>query len=131
MGKLIKPDEKGIIEIIGKSNGSNLSKPFSREIFLIETHIAGTSYVSNMDTIAKNLDSGVKLNFFREPDNKYDKLAIVIKDLSGNKVGYVPRVKNEILARLMDAGKLIYGIVQNKEKIQNWYRIEVKIFLKD
>lgn len=131
MGKLIKPDEKGIIEIIGKSNGGNLSKPFSREIFLIETHIAGTSYVSNMDTIAKNLDSGVKLNFFREPDNKYDKLAIVIKDLSGNKVGYVPRVKNEILARLMDAGKLIYGIVQNKEKIQNWYRIEVKIFLKD
>lgn len=74
MGKLIKPDEKGIIEIIGRSNGSNLSKPFSREIFLIETHIAGTSYVSNIDTIAKNLDSGVKLNFFREPDNKYDKL---------------------------------------------------------
>ncbi len=131
MGKLIKPDEKGIMEIVGGGGGANLSKPFSREIFLVETHIAGTSYISNIDALAKNLDRGVKLNFFREPNNKYDKLAIVIKDSSSNKIGYVPREKNEVLARLMDAGKLIYGIVKNKEKIQNWYRIEIKIFLKD
>ncbi len=131
MGELVKPNAKGLIEVIGGKNGFDLSKPFSREIFLIDTHIAGTSYVPNIDIIGEKLVRGTKLNFFREPDNRYDKLAIVIKDLYGNKIGYVPRKTNEILARLMDAGKLIYGVVKEKELVGNWYNIDIKIFLYD
>ncbi len=109
-----------------------LGKPFQREIFLIDTHVAGTTYVEDIDVIGgENIVKGTKLNFFREKDNKYDELAIIIKDEKGNKIGYVPKDKNEVLARLMDAGKLIYGIVEDKEYIDNWLKIDISIYLKD
>ncbi len=31
----------------------------------------------------------------------------------------------------MDAGKLIYGIVEDKEYIDNWLKIDISIYLKD
>lgn len=44
-------------------------------------------------------------------DNEYDERTIAIKNENGDKLGYIPRDKNEILSRLMDAGKLLYGEV--------------------
>jgi hypothetical protein len=74
---------------------------------------------------------GKKLYFYREPENPYDKLAIVIKDENGNKLGYVPRDQNEILSRLMDAGKLIYAIIYGKNYINEWLEITMQIFMDD
>jgi len=31
----------------------------------------------------------------------------------------------------MDAGKLIYGIVEDKEHMDNWLKIDISIYLKD
>lgn len=131
MSSIDKPTKASIIEIISKGGHIELGKPFQREIFLIDTHVAGTNYVENIDVIQENIVKGSKLNFFREKDNKYDELAIIIKDEKGNKIGYVPEDKNEVLARLMDAGKLIYGIVEGKEYIDNWLKIDISIYLKD
>lgn len=39
--------------------------------------------------------------------------------------------KNEILSRFMDAGKLLYGKVKSKEKIDEWIKIEMEVYLKD
>jgi len=39
--------------------------------------------------------------------------------------------KNEILARLMDAGKLIFGRVEKKEKVDDWVKITIKVFMRD
>ncbi len=41
-----------------------LGKPFQREIFLIDTHVAGTTYVEDIDVIGENIVKGTKLNFF-------------------------------------------------------------------
>lgn len=131
MSNIEKPTKNAIIEIINKVGNIELGKPFQREIFLIDTHVAGTTYVEDIDAIEENIVKGTKLNFFREKDNKYDELAIIIKDEKGNKIGYVPKDKNEVLARLMDAGKLIYGIVEDKEYIDNWLKIDISIYLKD
>ncbi len=131
MSNIEKPTKNAIIEIINKVGNIELGKPFQREIFLIDTHVAGTTYVEDIDVIGENIVKGTKLNFFREKDNKYDELAIIIKDEKGNKIGYVPKDKNEVLARLMDAGKLIYGIVEDKEYIDNWLKIDISIYLKD
>ncbi|NLZ35676.1 HIRAN domain-containing protein [Clostridium cochlearium] len=131
MSNIEKPTKNAIIEIINKVGNIELGKPFQREIFLIDTHVAGTTYVEDIDAIGENIVKGTKLNFFREKDNKYDELAIIIKDEKGNKIGYVPKDKNEVLARLMDAGKLIYGIVEDKEYIDNWLKIDISIYLKD
>jgi len=75
------------------------------------------------------LNIGDKLDFFREPDNPYDKKAIVIKNADGVKVGYVPRADNVIFSRLMDAGKLLFGRITAKETQGSWLKINIKVFL--
>lgn len=70
-----------------------------------------------------------RLEFFREPDNQYDKQAIVIKTANGVKIGYVPMQDNVIFARLMDAGKLLFGKITSKEKKGSWVKKYIKVFL--
>lgn len=70
-----------------------------------------------------------RLDFFREPDNRYDPEAIVIKTAAGAKIGYVPRQDNVIFARLMDAGKLLFGRISQKKKKGSWVKIGIKVFL--
>ena len=59
----------------------------------------------------------------------HDAQAIVIKATDGVKIGYVPRQDNVIFARLMDAGKLLFGKITEKEKKGKWVRISIDIFL--
>lgn len=47
------------------------------------------------------------------------------------KLGYIPMKNNKVFARLMDAGKLLYGVVRRKEMDGEYHRIVVKIYLKD
>ncbi len=39
--------------------------------------------------------------------------------------------KNEVLARLMDAGKLIFGKLEAKEWIDDWLKLDVRVFMRD
>lgn len=50
---------------------------------------------------------GTRLKAVREADNQYDKWAIKIYTQSGTPLGYIPAIKNQSTARLMDAGKRI------------------------
>lgn len=103
--------------------------PFERDIFLFETHIAGTTHIENIHEIEKNLKIKDKLSFYREPKNPYDSEAIIIKTKDKVKIGYVPQKDNVIFARLMDAGKLLFGEIKTKEIIGEWVKIEIKIYL--
>ncbi len=47
------------------------------------------------------------------------------------KLGYIPRQYNKIPARLMDAGKYLYGVVRKKEETGGYYHIVVKIYMQD
>lgn len=49
----------------------------------------------------------------------------------GVKIGYVPRQDNAIFARLMDAGKLLFGKITEKEKKGAWVKIYIKVFLRE
>lgn len=132
MGDLIKTDGNNLVNLLhGKGGQLAVPKPYEREIFLFDTQVAGTSYVDNIKEIESKLETDVRLEFFREPDNKYDKKAIVIKTVDGDKVGYVPRQDNVIFSRLMDAGKLLFGKVSSKEMKGEWLRIGLKVYLKD
>lgn len=64
-----------------------------------------------------------------EPNNPYDKQAIVIKTGNGVKIGYVPKQDNIVFSRLMDAGKLLFGRISDKEKKGKWVVIKIKVFL--
>ena len=132
MNELIRIDETNIVSILNsEKHGLDIGKPFSRQIYLITASIAGSYYVDNIGDLLDQLEIGAKLRFVREPDNQYDELAILVKDNNNNKLGYVPRKKNPILARLMDAGKLIYGTVKTVNDDDNYINIEMEIFMDD
>lgn len=132
MSDLVKSEAGGLIGLLHQQGGGlEIPKPFERDIFLFDTHVAGTTHVEGMDELEPYLQIGDKLEFFREPDNLYDPKAITIKNTDGVKVGYVPRQDNIIFSRLMDAGKLLFGKITSKERKGKWVKIEIGIYLHD
>lgn len=132
MGDLMKSGGGGLMGLLHSQNGElTMPKPFEREIFLFDTYIAGSSFVEGIEELEKHLNEGDKLDFFREPDNKYDSKAIVIKTDNGVKIGYVPRNDNVIFSRLMDAGKLLFGRINSKKGSGKWVKINIKVYLQE
>ncbi len=129
MGKLVKSNNGELVSLIHGKDGLELPKPFERDIFLFETHVAGTSHIEGIQELEPHLKLDDKLNFFREPENSYDPQAIAIETTDGVKIGYVPKSDNVIFARLMDAGKLLFGKIINKEMSGEWLKIEIKVYL--
>lgn len=130
MSELAKGDAGRLLGLLRNEDGSlSIPKPFERDIFLFDTHIAGTSFVEGIDELEPHLHPDDRLDFFREPDNPYDPQAIVIKNAHGIKLGYVPRADNVIFSRLMDAGKLLFARIVSKELQGDWWKIEIKVFL--
>ena len=130
MDELNKAGKSGLVSLLHGENGEiSIPKPFERDIFLFDTYVAGTSHIEGMEELEPHLQTGDRLDFFREPDNQYDAQAIVIKTADGVKIGYVPRQDNVIFARLMDAGKLLFGRISEKEKKRKWVKISIDIFL--
>lgn len=125
-------DSIGEIEIIKELLPTKeVPKPFSRDIFLFDTYIAGTSYIEDIEEIFDSINIDTELYFYREPQNIYDKYAIVIRTNTGKKIGFVPATDNIVFARLMDAGKLLIAKISNLNEIENWKRIGIKIYLRD
>ena len=130
MGDLIKTDSGRLVSLLHGAGGNlSVPQPFERDIYLFDTHVAGTSFIGGIEELEPHLNLGDKLDFFREPDNPHDKQAIVIKNQDGIKVGYVPRKDNLIFSRLMDAGKLLFGRITAKEMRDSWLKMDIKIFL--
>lgn len=102
---------------------------FKKEILVLECLVAGTSF-RKLDKVEAELLSTVQLEMKREGKNEFDEFAIALffKEV---KVGYIPRDKNEVIARLMDAGKAFYATIKAKEWEGNWLRLDVKVFMND
>jgi hypothetical protein len=115
--------------MLGALNGPGISLPYDVDILLLECYVAGTSYVEDIESIEPSLEAGAILLCRREPSNEHDALAILVLDAQGRKLGYVPRAKNEVLARLMDAGKNIYARLVSKEWQESWLRLGVEVRL--
>ncbi len=132
MNDLISAGGGGILDLLhGNGDAVSVPEPFMREIFLFYTYVAGTSYVEGIEELDPYLKIGDKLSFYREPDNPYDDKAIRIENTDGVKIGYVPRADNPVFARLMDAGKLLFGRIKEKSMQGDWLQIRIDIFLQD
>ena len=85
----------------------------------------------------KALKKGDRLKLLLEPKNKYDEKAILVLDPKGKKLGYIPRVKNEVLYHLMDAGKELFGIVHggdigdHLDERDSWIEIYIDVYMCD
>lgn len=130
MSDLVKSGGSGLVGLLhGKGGEISKPKPFEKDIFLFDTYVAGTTHIEGIEELEPHLNVDDRLAFFREPDNRYDTQAIVIKTVDGVKIGYVPKQDNVIFARLMDAGKLLFGKITSKEKKGSWVKIYIKVFL--
>jgi hypothetical protein len=100
-----------------------------KDILVLECLVAGTSF-RRLKEVESLLQTEVKLKMKREVDNKFDEFAVALY-FENEKIGYIPRDKNEVIARLLDAGKSFFAGIKAKEWEGNWLKIEVKIYLKD
>jgi len=105
-------------------------QPFAREILLTECHVSGTVH-KELKAIEPALVSGMILTLRREPANAHDSLAIRVYDPEGNPLGYIPRVTNAPLARLMDAGKPVFAKLQAKAWHGDWLKIDIGVYMRD
>lgn len=128
MGGLTSISNNDLSALLGGNGLDNLPKPFAHDIFLTHFHIAGSIYREHIDLIVKDLQEGQIVSFLREPDNAYDTLAILVLDRQKRKIGYMPRQINHIPARLMDAGKLLYGKVDSAPSARD---IVITLFMKE
>ena len=127
---IVKIDPK-YLEIVRSSlNKTGLPKPFVQEVELLDCNIAGTTFI-NLKDIEPNLKNNQLLVLKREPKNEYDDKAILILTEDGQKLGYVPQERNEILSNLMDAGKLLFGRLDEKNWVGRWLRLDIQVYLRD
>ena len=127
---MVKIDPK-YLEIIRTSlDKSGLPKPFVQEVELLNCNIAGTTFL-NLEDIEPKLKKHQLLVLKREPKNEYDDNAILILTEDGRKLGYVPQEKNEVLSNLMDAGKLLFGRLDEKTWVDDWLKLDVQVYLRD
>ncbi len=112
-----------MVRSLGKTG---LALPFSKELLLLETHVAGTGHYK-ASSLKEPLKPGDHLVLKREPQNPHDMLAISIETKDGIKLGYVPRDENSVIARLMDAGKQISAQVVTCDYIDAWTEIDISV----
>ncbi|SDE37212.1 HIRAN domain-containing protein [Rhodospira trueperi] len=82
----------------------------ARPLTLMETFVAGTAYYE-AEMVAPTLRPGDRLTLRREPDNRFDALAIEVFTARGEKLGYVPRADNPPFTALMDDGHTLVATV--------------------
>jgi len=108
--------------------GVDLPKPFAKDVFLTECPVVGNTFGLTVDPAT--LVMGTKVKLLRDSRNKFDKNSIVIKDAADNRLGFIPMAKNEILARLLEAGKDVYAIVsENMTDVDGNVELRVKVFM--
>ncbi len=127
MSGLIKISPGLLALIQGQNEGL---MPFARELVVLECHVAGTSYLE-LEEIEPLLKVDDRFLLIREPDNEFDTFAVAIYTSQKVKLGFLPKEKNESVARLLDAGKLLFAVLVNKEWQDDWLKLSVKVFFID
>lgn len=126
MGKLIKIDAE--LALSEEKKGDDLLSPLSKDIYLFTTKIAGHyRLVDPSPFLTLGIGEAISL---KRSASKYDPNEILMEK-EGLLVGYVPEVDEVIFARLMDAGKYLFGKVKSKSFSHNTPQFEVDIFLRD
>lgn len=116
-----------LLAFIG-SGGVNAMSPFTREIFLLNIVVAGTTFCKEMDEIYPSLLPDTKLKMVRHPKNEYDELAIGVY-YNDVRIGWIPREMNEVISRLMDAGKAFFCRITDVSKKGTWTKIDAKVYM--
>ena len=117
-----------LLEMMGSKLPNSL-QPFSREIFLLDIVVAGTTHCDEIYEVYPYLEKGVVLRLQRQPQNKHDQNAIAIY-YEKTMIGYVTRELNLIISRLMVAGKAFFCRIEDVALVDDyWVKIAAKIYM--
>lgn len=102
----------------------------SKDVCIIDTaSVAGTKRIEGFEGVASKLDIADKLFFKRDRKNKFDEWSVNVYTKTGKRIGLLPFGENEIVARLLDSNRTVYGRVKRLEKRSSWVNLEMRIFL--
>ncbi len=123
MGKLnFEVQSEAAKEVYDDSPNPATSPENKDDIFNQTLKVMGVWYVD--DEILERVSVGDKVTFVPEPENEYDKNAVLVQDAEGNKLGYIPRQKNRQL--LFDMAAFgAYGVVNFTGSIEKSIVIDV------
>ncbi|RKM56742.1 restriction endonuclease [Butyrivibrio sp. XB500-5] len=118
-----------VVSLVTDKGVGDLLKPLSKEIFLFDSYVAGTTHLDD-DSVLNEIKKGDKLTLRRE-DNKFDANAILVLTSENKKLGYVPEKDNIVFSRLMDAGKLLVAKINRIDHKGSFTQINIGIYLVD
>lgn len=102
----------------------------SQRLLLLECRIHGSHYYACVALVQRGeVQTGDALKLQREPNNDYDKYAIEVFDNKDNKLGYVPKNYNRVIATLMDQGCTVSAVVTAVEA-SAWEPVCIRIELR-
>ena len=86
------------------ARGGVRSKRERKAVLLLRSRVNGELYYDAAVAIG-DLGVGSPVALRREPDNRHDRRAVEVLDDAGRKLGYLARIDNPAVARMMDAGE--------------------------
>ncbi|TGE27036.1 HIRAN domain-containing protein [Hymenobacter metallicola] len=104
----------------------------TQDLILLECLVAGTTHRENLKQHEPQLYVGQALQLLREADSKYDDWAVKVltTDAEGALwLGYLPEVRNETVARLLDAGYSLGARLVHKAWEDDWLYLEIEVLL--
>jgi hypothetical protein len=121
--------EENQLALVAERGIQDLIKPLTKEIFLLDSYVAGTTTLKN-EAIICEIKEGEKLILQRE-NNRFDKNAIAVLTSKQMLIGYVPEKENTVFSRLMDAGKLLVAKARKTEQKGLFKQINIEIYMVD
>jgi len=109
--------------------GSHVEKKAAgkREVRLTSRYIAGFQYYRGAE-IENQLRVNDSLILKREAENRHDCYAVEVYHGS-NKLGYLPREENRVVARMMDQNIEVKGrIIKINPESEEWHRVKMKVY---
>jgi HIRAN domain len=101
---------------------------WEHEYLLDRFHVAGFQHHDGVGLLS-SLVRGDELCLVHQRDNAFDTNAVLIL-LDETELGFVPRERNQILARLLDQGAPVgCRLVQVNRNSVSWEAIEVEVYL--
>ncbi len=118
-----------VLPVVGLKRGA--TDEGRKRVLLLRTNVAGIQYYSGLFLVdAGIIREGQRLILKREPQNPYDEKAIEVFTERGEKVGYIPRDRNEVISNMMDQGIGVYAIVSaiNRNTIP-WDTLHIEVYM--
>lgn len=113
-------------KMMAEEEGTEAPSSRTEEIPLLDFSVAGMAYCKEFIKTGESfLKNGMPIIVKRE-DNKYDANAIALY-VDDVKIGYVPKSQNAILAKLIDADKLLIARVIDTQYENVWKKISARI----